>query len=85
MRAKQIVAHSVGTWIAYEFMCLARTEGLQQPKLFLLSSMPSPDIPLTERPWRRQSDLSEQEFIVRQWALHWITASLCGTDPGNEC
>ena len=61
----QVVAHSVGTWCAYEFLMLAREAGLPMPKHIFLSAMAAPDIPEDRRPWRRNRDLDEDSFKVR--------------------
>ena len=60
----QVIAHSVGTWNAYEFLMLARSQGLSMPKHLFLSAMASPDIPEQLRPWRRNSSLDEEAFKV---------------------
>ncbi len=38
--AVQVVAHSVGTWNAYEFLRLAQREGLPMPRQAFLSGQP---------------------------------------------
>ena len=60
----QVIAHSVGTWVAYEFMQAARATGLPLPRHAFLSAMAAPDLPLAQRPWRRQAKLDEAEFQV---------------------
>ncbi len=62
--AVQVIAHSVGTWNAFEFLHLARQTGLPMPRRVFLSAMAAPDIPEAQRPWQRQSELSETEFQV---------------------
>ena len=62
----QVIAHSVGSWNAYEFLMLARSQGLPMPKHLFLSAMASPDLPEKERPWRRNSNLDEEAFKVLQ-------------------
>jgi len=42
----------------------ART-GLPLPRQWFLSAMPSPSIPLDQRPWRLQHQLDEEDFKVR--------------------
>ena len=44
-----VVAHSVGTWIAFELLSRAREEGLPQPLKVFFSCFPSPHA--VERPW----------------------------------
>ncbi len=60
----QVVAHSVGTWIAYELLRLARSRGLPMPRKAFLSAMASPDIADAARPWRRQRMLTDAQFQV---------------------
>ena len=64
LAAMQVVAHSVGTWNAYEFLMLARSQGLPMPKQLFLSAMASPDLPVEKRPWRQNSSLDEKQFKV---------------------
>lgn len=61
----QIVAHSMGAWFAYEFLCHARASGLPMPLKVFLSAMPHPALPLNQRPWKQQSSLDEAEFQVK--------------------
>ena len=65
----QIIAHSVGTWVAFEFMHAARAAGLPMPCRAFLSAMAAPDLPEAERPWRCQRDLLERDFQVRRELL----------------
>eukprot|EP00971_Amphidinium_carterae_P036518 717990-Amphidinium_carterae.1 len=44
-------AHSVGTWVAFEFLILARKLGLPMPRAAFLNAFPSPTLPLEKRPW----------------------------------
>ena len=60
-----MVAHSVGTWVAYELLRLAQSHGLPMPRKAFLSAMASPDIAVEARPWRQQRTLTEENFIVR--------------------
>lgn len=57
----QVIAHSVGTWNAFEFLMQARSQGLM-PRHVFLSAMAAPDIPVEQRPWRQQRFLSEADF-----------------------
>ncbi len=80
----QIIAHSVGTWNAYEFLRLAQQRGLPMPLKAFLSAMASPDIPWEKRPWRQQRGLSEADFKVgaqhQQQSWH-----LCHAAANNGC
>ena len=60
----QVIGHSVGAWCAFEFLMLAREQGLPMPRVAFLSAMASPDLAAEARPWRRQCDLSEEAFKV---------------------
>lgn len=54
----------MGTWVAYEFLRLARKTGLHMPRKAWLSALASPDLPEPQRPWRQQRTLGEQDFKV---------------------
>mmetsp|Transcript_2970 Transcript_2970/g.6529 ORF Transcript_2970/g.6529 Transcript_2970/m.6529 type:complete len:404 (-) Transcript_2970:156-1367(-) len=49
--------HSVGTWVAFEFMILARKIGLPMPKAAFLNAFPAPHLPVSERPWPQSVQL----------------------------
>ena len=57
-----MIAHSVGTWNAYEFLVLARRHGLSMPQQAFLSAMAAPDMAEELRPWRKQQHLDEAAF-----------------------
>ena len=79
----QVVAHSVGTWVAYELLMLARSRGLPMPRKAFLSAMASPDIAAAARPWRQQRILSEAAFQVRLRIRQMWKASHHAA--GNDC
>lgn len=58
------IAHSLGSWMAFEVLRAARAQGLPMPLRLFVSAMPGPDIPFAERPWRQQRHLNETEFKV---------------------
>lgn len=62
----QVIAHSMGAWVAFEFLCYARSMGLPMPCKVFISAMPYPAIPFNERPWKQQATLNEREFQVSQ-------------------
>ena len=72
-----LIAHSVGTWIAYEFLVLCRERGVPMPRQAFISAMPCPDIPFDARPWRQQKNLNEEEFKdeCREWDISDIVFS----------
>ena len=57
-----VLAHSVGTWIAYEMLSLAREQGLPLPRRAFFSSFPAPDLPEPARPWTPQRALDDPRF-----------------------
>lgn len=69
------VAHSVGTWVAYEL--LRRMEAAGKPKMpeqAFFSSFPPPTIPTEERPWNVNEGLDEGEFKAecRRWNVNEV-------------
>ena len=69
-----IVGHSVGSWLAFEFVRRARRAGFPPPVRAFVSAFPSPDWPEDERPWRPNRDLSEEAFKseAREWDVNEI-------------
>ena len=65
----QVIGHSMGAWAAYEFLILARANGVPMPVNAFLSAMPQPDIPFEQRPWKQQASLDEVQFQVGSIAL----------------
>ncbi|PRW20885.1 Monothiol glutaredoxin- chloroplastic [Chlorella sorokiniana] len=78
-----VVAHSVGTWVAYELLRAVQAAGLPMPTKVFLSAMASPDIPWDQRPWRQQRGLDEEQFKeeCRGWDVNELvfSAALWGT------
>ena len=72
-----LLAHSVGTWISYEFLLLCKARGVPLPTRAFISAMPSPDIPMKERPWRQQRGLDEEAFKeeCREWDISEVVFS----------
>ena len=64
-----VIGHSVGTWIAYEMIALAREQGLPMPLKVFFSCFPAPDLPASERPWKQQRGLADEAFKAecRSW------------------
>ena len=64
-----IVGHSVGTWLAYEFVRAAQDAGLPAPVKAFLSNFPVPDLPVR---------VFLFEFIfVQVRAIGVLTSCLC--------
>lgn len=77
-----VVGHSVGTWCGYEFLQLARREGLPMPSKVFWSNFPSPDISPADRPWKPNRGLAEEAFKTesREWDVNEIVfTQLWGT------
>lgn len=62
-------AHSMGTWVAFEFLMLCRKAGLPLPKAAFLMAFPGPQLPVESRPWRQNKGLADKE--MRQEVLDW--------------
>ena len=73
----QLVAHSVGTWIGYEFLQACHAAGIPPPRAVFLSAMPAPTIPFPDRPWRQQRTLNEDDFKeeCRGWDISEVVFS----------
>jgi surfactin synthase thioesterase subunit len=54
--------HSVGTWVGFEFMMLARQIGLPSPKAAFLNAFPGPHMPASRRKWQRSRTLNSAEM-----------------------
>lgn len=67
-----VAGHSMGTFIAYEFLCLMRQRELPPPKHVLLSCMVAPDTPKDQRPWRpaRELDSEGLKAECRLWRIN---------------
>lgn len=62
-------AHSVGTWVAFEFLVLARRLGLPMPKAGFFMAFPAPHLPESERPWPRSVTLDDSQ--LRDELMNW--------------
>lgn len=69
-----IFAHSMGTWVAFEFIRELRKQDLQLPKLFIVSNLAAPQTEEKKRPWRKNVNLSESQFKdeCRAWGVNEI-------------
>ena len=67
-----IIGHSVGSWVAFEFMQLMRSRGMRMPEHVFLSAFPFPDIPHRDRPWHVNVLLDEEAFTeeCRRWDVN---------------
>lgn len=67
-----VAGHSLGAFIAFEFLCLMRKRGLPSAKHIFLSCMVSPDTPVEQRPWKPTKDLNTEELQeeCREWGIN---------------
>lgn len=68
--------HSVGTWIAFEFMMLARQIGLPMPRAAFLNAFPAPHMEVKKRPWRRSKTLDGAE--IKKELMSWDESHFLG-------
>jgi len=61
--------HSVGTWVAFEFLMLARQIGLPMPKAAFLNAFVAPHWPVEKRPWKRSKGQKAEAVkeILKSW------------------
>jgi surfactin synthase thioesterase subunit len=71
-----VVGHSVGSWLAFEFLRLARRERFAKaaPVRAFYSAFPAPDIAMDRRPWRPNAGLADAAFRdeARAWGVSEI-------------
>ncbi|WZN61684.1 thioesterase [Chloropicon roscoffensis] len=69
-----IFAHSMGTWVAFEFVRELRRQKLVAPKLMVVSNLAAPQTEESSRPWRRNAALTENQFKdeCRAWGVNEI-------------
>ncbi len=72
----------MGAWVAFEFLCYARSMGLPMPCKVFISAMPYPAIPFKQRPWKQQATLNEREFqVTRHCCMLKRTVQACAIRP----
>lgn len=64
-----LMGYSMGAWIAYEVLCLAKKEGLPLPVHLIVAAMVSPNLPKALRPWKCTATLDTSGFQnqLRAW------------------
>jgi surfactin synthase thioesterase subunit len=68
--------HSVGTWVCFEFLMLARQIGLRMPEAAFLNGFCGPHMPVAQRPWRRSKNLDTKG--VREELMNWDATHFTG-------
>mmetsp|Transcript_88701 Transcript_88701/g.185426 ORF Transcript_88701/g.185426 Transcript_88701/m.185426 type:complete len:403 (+) Transcript_88701:210-1418(+) len=71
-----IWGHSVGTWVSFEFLMLARKVGLPMPVAAFWMAFPAPHMPESKRRWRKNKALSDSQFADE--LLNWDKAHFGG-------
>ena len=69
-----IFAHSMGTWVAFEFVRELRRQNLALPKILIVSNLAAPQTKEESRPWRRNAKLTDSQFKdeCRAWGVKEI-------------
>lgn len=67
-----VVAHSLGNWVAFETLRLARQRGVPMPRIFFSSCMPAPSIADQLKPWRPNRNMTDEELQAecRLWDVN---------------
>lgn len=61
--------HSVGTWVAFEFLMCARKIGLPMPLASFLMAFPAPHMPESKRNWHKNRGMDDKQF--REELMNW--------------
>mmetsp|Transcript_28196 Transcript_28196/g.58615 ORF Transcript_28196/g.58615 Transcript_28196/m.58615 type:complete len:384 (+) Transcript_28196:63-1214(+) len=61
--------HSMGTWVCFEFLQLARKIGAPMPIAAFLNAFPAPHLPWADRPWPRSKKQSDAE--LKETLTNW--------------
>jgi len=70
--------HSVGTWVCFELLLLARKVGIPMPKAAFLHAFPAPHMPVM-REWHRSKRLSDDG--IKEELMNWDKGHFTG--PGK--
>lgn len=63
-----VVGHSMGTWLAHDFVRAALTAGLPAPRHMYLACFPPPSLSMEARPWAGTEGQTEAAFKARNTA-----------------
>jgi len=69
--------HSVGTWVCFEFLMLARKVGLPMPTAAFLMAFPAPHLPVSQRRWNANRGMNDKQF--REEVLNWDKGHFSGS------
>lgn len=72
-----MIGHSMGTWMLFETLKLLMSKGVALPAQVVVSSFPSPAIPVADRPWRPNKGMSDSAFKdeCRTWSVNEVVFS----------
>merc|ERR1712164_208494 len=71
--AFMVWGHSIGAWVAFEFVILCRRLGLNMPMAAFFMAFPAPHMPVRIRRWRKTVKMNEEQLkdqVVRWDAMH---------------
>uniref|UniRef100_A0A7S0FV02 Thioesterase domain-containing protein n=1 Tax=Pyrodinium bahamense TaxID=73915 RepID=A0A7S0FV02_9DINO len=68
--------HSVGTWVAFEYLILCRKVGLPMPKAGFFMAFPAPHMPEKQRRWKKSSRLTDAK--MKQEVINWDRTHFSG-------
>jgi len=68
--------HSMGTWVCYEFLQLARKIGAPMPVAAFLNAFPAPHLQWADRPWPRSRKMDDKD--LRQNLMNWDSGHFTG-------
>lgn len=82
-----VVSHSMGCWVALEYLRLRKEAGLPMPRAWCLSAMPSPDIAFEKRPWRVNKGMAARVHTSVPHVTIYVNCSDCSyqTNPFFCC
>merc|ERR1712190_1323 len=68
--------HSVGTWVCFELLILARKIGLPMPRAAFLNAFPAPHMPEKMRPWHASGPMSSEQ--LKEELTNWDRTHFSG-------
>lgn len=78
--------HSVGTWVGFEFLMLARQIGLRMPEAAFFCGFVGPHLPVAQRPWGRSKNMDAngiKEELMKWDSTHFTGAGKVVFDEPN--
>jgi surfactin synthase thioesterase subunit len=71
------IAHSVGTWVAFELLHLLRERNIGMPMHCYFSCFPAPDLAVADRPWTSNAGMADEAFKeeCKGWDVNQVVFS----------